>query len=41
MTDAYRAFLEDKAIGAPSTGFHVEIDDLHPWLKPHCKAVAR
>lgn len=41
MTDAYRAFLEDKAIGAPSTGFHVEIDDLHPWLKPHCKAIVQ
>ena len=41
MTDAYLKFLEDKAIAAPTTGFHVEIDELHPWLKPHCKAIVQ
>lgn len=41
MTDAYRTFLEDKAVAAPSTGFHVELDDLHPWLKPHVGACAQ
>lgn len=41
MTDAYRAFLEDKAIAAPSTGFHVEVADLHPWLKPHAAAIVQ
>ena len=41
MTDPYLKFLEDKAIAAPTTGFHVEIDELHPWLKPHCKAIVQ
>lgn len=39
--DAYLDFLRDKAIAAPATGFHVEQDDLHPWLKPHCKAIVQ
>lgn len=34
MTDAYRAFLEAKAIAAPSNGFHVEPDALPRALKP-------
>lgn len=41
MTDPYLSFLEDKAIAAPTIGFHVEINDLHPWLKPHCKAIVQ
>lgn len=41
MTDSYLAFLEDKAIAAPTTGFHVEQEALHPWLKPHCKAIVQ
>ncbi len=41
MTDAYRSFLESKAVSAPSTGFHVDQDELHPWLKPHVRAIAQ
>jgi len=41
MTDAYRAFLDEKAIAAPATGFHVEPGDLHPWLKPHARAIVQ
>lgn len=41
MTDGYRLFLEDKAVAAPATGFHVELDDLHPWLKPHVRAIVQ
>jgi hypothetical protein len=41
MTDAYREFLEAKAVAAPSTGFHVEADDLHPWLRPHARAIVQ
>lgn len=37
----YRDFLESKAVAAPASGFHVELDDLHPWLKPHCKAIVQ
>lgn len=39
--DTYRKFLENKAIAAPAKGFHVDQDDLHPWLKPHCKAIVQ
>jgi hypothetical protein len=41
VSGAYQSFLEQKAIAAPSTGFHVEQDDLHPWLKPHCRAIVQ
>lgn len=41
MTDTYRQFLEGKACEAPVTGFHVELDDLHPWLKPHARAIVQ
>jgi hypothetical protein len=41
MTDAYREFLEAKACPAPATGFHVELDELHPWLKPHARAIVQ
>jgi hypothetical protein len=41
MTDTYQQLLEDKACPAPSTGFHVELDELHPWLKPHVRAIAQ
>jgi len=41
VTDAYRQLLEAKAISAPSTGFHVDEADLHPWLKPHVRRIAQ
>ena len=34
---SYDAFLEDKIVTAPLRGIEVKRDDLHPWLKPHCK----
>ncbi|MCR5875144.1 hypothetical protein LRS10_13680 [Phenylobacterium sp. J426] len=39
--DAYTEFLAGKAIAAPTSGFHVDQADLHPWLKPHCKAIVQ
>jgi hypothetical protein len=33
----YGQFLEDKIVTAPMRGIEVARDDLHPWLKPHCK----
>ena len=41
MTGTYQDFLEQKAIAAPSTGFHVDLEDLHPWCKPHVKAIVQ
>jgi hypothetical protein len=41
MSDAYLDFLSAKAIAAPATGFHVEQGDLHPWLRPHCRAIVQ
>jgi DNA modification methylase len=41
MTDPYRAFLEEKIVGAPAFGFHVELDQIHPWLKPHARALVQ
>ncbi|MEQ8034306.1 DNA methyltransferase [Xanthomonas sp. WHRI 6106] len=35
MADPYREFLERKVRVAPSTGFDVSPDDVHPLLKPH------
>ncbi|NIJ89479.1 DNA modification methylase [Xanthomonas campestris] len=35
MTDPYREFLERKVRVAPSLGFDVSPDDVHPLLKPH------
>ncbi|MCD0280513.1 DNA methylase N-4 [Xanthomonas melonis] len=35
MTDPYREFLERKVRVAPSIGFDVSPDDVHPILKPH------
>ncbi|MFX3669748.1 DNA methyltransferase [Xanthomonas arboricola] len=35
MTDPYRDFLERKVRVAPSLGFDVSPDDVHPILKPH------
>ncbi|WP_372174339.1 DNA methyltransferase [Xanthomonas axonopodis] len=35
MTDPYREFLERKVRVAPSLGFDVSPDDVHPILKPH------
>ncbi|WP_407146273.1 DNA methyltransferase [Bradyrhizobium sp. ORS 86] len=34
---SYDAFLEDKVVTAPLRGIEVARDDLHPYLKPHCK----
>jgi SNF2 family DNA or RNA helicase len=36
---SYRDFLEGKIKLAGREGFHVEPDELHPWLKPHVKAI--
>ncbi|MEA5123260.1 DNA methyltransferase [Xanthomonas floridensis] len=35
MADPYREFLERKVRVAPSLGFDVSPDDVHPLLKPH------
>ncbi|PPU32114.1 DNA methyltransferase [Xanthomonas sp. CFBP 7912] len=35
MTDPYREFLKRKVRVAPSLGFDVSPDDVHPILKPH------
>ncbi|OOW67138.1 DNA methylase N-4 [Xanthomonas axonopodis pv. martyniicola] len=35
MTDPYRDFLERKVRVAPSLGFELSPDDVHPILKPH------
>ncbi|WLA27614.1 DNA methyltransferase [Xanthomonas citri] len=35
MTDPYREFLERKVRVAPSLGFDVSPDEVHPILKPH------
>ncbi|PPU41871.1 DNA methylase N-4 [Xanthomonas arboricola pv. populi] len=35
MTDPYRDFLERKVRVAPSLGFDISPDDVHPMLKPH------
>lgn len=34
---SYGAFLEDKIVTAPVRGIEVRRDELHDWLKPHCK----
>jgi hypothetical protein len=34
---SYQTFLEDKIVTASLRGIEVARDDLHPWLKPHCK----
>lgn len=41
MSDAYLDFLKAKAVVAPVSGFDVELDDLHPWLKPHARAIVQ
>jgi DNA modification methylase len=33
----YEDFLEDKIVTAPLRGIEVRRDQLHEWLKPHCK----
>lgn len=35
MSDPYLQFLERKIRVAPSLGFHVDPEDVHPMLKPH------
>jgi len=37
--DPYLAFLEGKMPIAPSAGFAIAPEDLHPWLKPHCRDI--
>ncbi|MBR0871173.1 DNA methylase N-4 [Bradyrhizobium tropiciagri] len=34
---SYDSFLEDKIVTAPLRGIEVARDELHPYLKPHCK----
>jgi DNA modification methylase len=34
---SYGKFLEDKIVSAPLRGIEVRRDELHDWLKPHCK----
>lgn len=34
---SYDAFLEQKIVTAPVRGIEVRRDELHDWLKPHCK----
>lgn len=41
MTDAYRAFLESKAVVAPRLGFDIADGDVHPLLKDHQRAMVR
>jgi hypothetical protein len=41
MIDTYSDFLASKIASAPSGGFHVELDELNPWLKPHAKALVQ
>lgn len=38
---SYRDFLKAKVRMAPSTGFDVALDDIHPMLKPHQRAVVQ
>jgi hypothetical protein len=39
--DAYRAFLEAKAVQAPKLGFDIASSEVHPLLKPHQAATVR
>jgi hypothetical protein len=41
MTDPYREFLERKVRMAPSAGFDVTDEDVHPILLPHQRAAVR
>jgi hypothetical protein len=35
----YRAFLEAKIPTAAAAGLEIAEADVHPWLKPHCRAI--
>lgn len=37
----YQRFLDDKVQRAPKMGFDVALEELHPILKPHQKAIVR
>src|SRR5262249_30063731 len=37
----YRAFLRAKTVAASEVGYTPEIGEIHPWLKPHQKAVVQ
>lgn len=39
MNAGYRTFLEAKVRQAPFAGFEIDRDELHPWLKPHIRAI--
>lgn len=39
MTDTYRQFLEAKVRLAPTSGFDVDEAEIHPYLKPHARAI--
>lgn len=41
MSASYRTFLEQKVRMAPSIGFHVDLDEINPLLKPHQKAIVQ
>jgi DNA modification methylase len=41
VSDAYRAFLAAKAPAATSAGFEVELDEIHPYLMPHARAIVQ
>lgn len=38
---SYRDFLKAKVRMAPSTGFDIALNDIHPLLKPHQRAVVQ
>lgn len=42
MTEtAYENFLRSKVVSTPERGIAIDPDDIHPWLKPHAKAIVR
>ncbi|HJQ00107.1 MAG TPA: DNA methyltransferase [Jatrophihabitans sp.] len=41
QADAYRLFLEDKVNFRSATGFPVGLDEIHPALLPHQRAIVR
>lgn len=34
---AYERFLRSKVCVSQDFGFSIELDEIHPWLKPHAK----
>lgn len=39
--ESYRAFLSEKAALAPTSGFEVQLDEIHPCLKDHQRAAVQ